>query len=329
MKTLAFAFATTAMAATAATGFASAASATDDVSIMLDWIPSGWHSALLYGVQQGCFSDQDINLTLERGAGGADAVTKVASGSAPFGMADMGTMILAVAKGDADLKAIMPVGMNSPFGIMTLEAAPISSLKELEGKRLAAGPGDSNIKVLPYAMTLQDADFSKVDFESVDFSALLGMLLRGQIDAFTTFKTTGDILAPVAQEAGRPVDFFHYGKDLGVYGPVIFAGSEVLKNDPELVERFRSAAECSYLAAHNDPQGALDSLMTAFPDRTSASEMAGIEAGIENMFDPAVYDVAGFNWIPDRVAQTIDFALSAEGIAPGALHVEDVIVSAN
>ena len=158
-----------AMSATAA----SPSSGADGVKVMFDWIPGGWHAAWYAGKVNGCFGDRNLQVSLQRGSGGVDTVAKVASGLADVGMADLGTVMIGARKNKAGVKAIFPVYMDNPFGILSLKSTRIASLKDLEGLKLAAGPGDSNIQMLPYAMQLAGADFKKVKAERADFSALL------------------------------------------------------------------------------------------------------------------------------------------------------------
>ena len=287
--------------------------AADSVRVMFDWIPGGWHAAWYAGRVNGCFGDQDLDISLERGSGGVDTVAKVASGLADVGMADLGTVMIGAHKNKAAVKAIFPVYMDNPFGILSLNSTKIASLKDLEGLKLAAGPGDSNIQLLPYAMELAGADFKKVEAERADFSALLGLLLREKVDAFTTFLTTAQILKAVAKGAGKEVAFYHYGRDLKIYGSVIFATDEFLKERPEVAKRLMAGMKCAYEAARADPDAAADALLAEYPSKKRGAEMASISGGIILTFGAETYQEHGFDWDMDRVARTFGLALTAQG----------------
>ena len=308
-------------------GLAAPAAADDDVKIMFDWIPTGWHSAWYLGMKDGCFAKRKVNVTVLRGSGGVDAVNKVASGAAEFGLADLGTMMLAAEKNGAAVKALMPVGMNSPFGVMTLKDHAITSLRQLEGRSLAAGPGDSNIQALPYAMKLAGGDFSKVKFEQADFSALLGMLMQGRVDSFTTFDGTAGVLIPIAAAAGREVNFYNYGGGLHIYGLALFANSIWLADHRDLARRVVEGAQCAYLDGRAHPEAALDAMLAEFPDRKRDVEMAGIQSGIGAMFAPEVFDKYGFGWNAERVANTLSFNMAAHGFTEVKVKAEDLVAA--
>src|SRR4051812_17724148 len=81
--------------------------AAEDVTLMFDWVPSGGAASWYYGVEKGCFSQSGLNVSLRRGFGGVDTVTKIAAGAAEFGLADLGTLMLGRARSNAQVVAIM------------------------------------------------------------------------------------------------------------------------------------------------------------------------------------------------------------------------------
>ena len=285
----------------------------DGVRMMFDWIPSGWHAVWYAGRVNGCFGDRNLDISLERGSGGVDTVAKVASGLADVGLADLGTMMIGAHRNGAAVKAIFPVYMDSPFGILSLESTGVASLKDLEGLKLAAGPGDSNIQILPHAMQLAGADFEKVHTERADFSALLGLLLQEKVDVFTTFLTTAQILKTVSMKAGKEVAFYHYGKDLNVYGSVVFATDDFLKTRPDVAMRLMDGMQCAYEAARADLDAAADALLAEFPSKKRDAELAAIRGGSILTFEADAYGKHGFAWDMDRVARTFELSLKAQG----------------
>ena len=85
------------------------AQAPDNVTLQLSWLAQGQASALFYGIQQKCFSERNINLTVQRGYGALDTVGKIATGAAQFGQVDIGAVITSVSKNNAPIKAVMPL----------------------------------------------------------------------------------------------------------------------------------------------------------------------------------------------------------------------------
>lgn len=293
--------------------FPAASKAADEVRMMFDWIPGGIHSAWYAGATNGCFEEQDIEFTFDRGAGSVDTVAKVASGLGDIGMADFGTMMLGVLNNGAEVKALMPIYSNAPFGIMTVATTGINSVADLEGRKLAAGPGDAAILLLPLAMELAGRDFSQVETVNADFSALLGLLLQGQVDGHTTFLTTSRILSDVVRNAGQEPQFVHFGESLDMYGSVLFGNAQFLAERPDVARRAMDATQCTLRAAQADPEAAIDALLEAFPEKNRAPEFAALGGGLDLIFDNAAFAEYGFDWDETRVSATYTNTMRAQG----------------
>ena len=63
---------------------ATTASAQDKVRFQTDWLPSGEHAMYYGGWQKGIFADEGIDVTITRGYGSGDTLTKLAGGAFDF-----------------------------------------------------------------------------------------------------------------------------------------------------------------------------------------------------------------------------------------------------
>jgi NitT/TauT family transport system substrate-binding protein len=294
--------------------FVSAAQATDNVKLLLDWTPGGFSAAWYYGIKNGCFPDQGINLTVERGYGGGDTVTKIAAGAGDFGVADLSSIMLGRLGADAKVKAIMPMYSASPISIATLEGSGITKIADLEGKTVAAAPGDSGIKILPVALKKMGADFSKVHVETVDFSTLTGLLLQGKVDAITTYSTSVMIIQQAAEKVGKKIHVIRFAADLGVYSNSILASDKLIGSNPDLVKRFKAASQCAFEKTRNHIPEAVATMNAAIGGMDEALHSAIAKASIELIFDNPNYKAAPFGWNPEGVAKTLEVAEKAQGL---------------
>ena len=57
------------------------AGAADKVRFQTDWLPSGEHAMYYGGWQKGIFAEEGIDITITRGYGSGDTVTKLAAGA--------------------------------------------------------------------------------------------------------------------------------------------------------------------------------------------------------------------------------------------------------
>jgi NitT/TauT family transport system substrate-binding protein len=299
----------------------SAAQAFESVTLQLSWLPQGQASALFYGMEQGCFASKNLELTVKRGYGAADAVTKVATNAAEFGVADLGSVITARAQGKANVKAIMPIFSDSPLLVAVLSSSPIQSLKDLEGKSLAAGPGEGGSLIIPLAMRNEGGDMTKVDQRTVEPAALAGALLQGQVDGIISYTTTAVGIGMMAKPTGKSLRTLDFGKKLGIYGDAIFTTDQRAQDNSDLVNRFRDAVRCSYEAARKNPEAAVAVMTKKFPEMVGDREVVLAKVGFGLIFDSPSPALA---WDIDRVKRTVDVTKAAQNL-PGDVDTKSVI----
>jgi hypothetical protein len=87
------------------------------------------------------YAKEGIDLNLEPGKGSALSTQRVAAGASPFGLADMGGVLVAKGKG-ADTVAVFNVYANSPQGMYWLKSSGIKGVKDFPGKKIGNPAGD-------------------------------------------------------------------------------------------------------------------------------------------------------------------------------------------
>eukprot|EP01034_Spumella_vulgaris_P008690 gene8690-11056_t len=116
----------------------------DKVRFQTDWIPSGEH-AMYYGAwSKGIYAKHGIDITITRGYGSGDTVTKVAAGAADFGVADISAVMTARARTNVPIKTIAVLYNESPHSLFVLKSSGITNFKGLEGKKIGITPGNSH-----------------------------------------------------------------------------------------------------------------------------------------------------------------------------------------
>jgi NitT/TauT family transport system substrate-binding protein len=101
--------------------------AADKVSFQTDWIPSGEH-AMYYGAwQKGIFAEEGIEITITRGYGSGDTVSKLAGGAFDFGVADVAAVMTARARQNIPVKVIATLYTHSPHSLFVLKSSGITS----------------------------------------------------------------------------------------------------------------------------------------------------------------------------------------------------------
>src|SRR5436190_2891635 len=122
----------------------------DAIRLSLEFRIYGGNAPLFLGLERGLFREQGIDATLDGSAGSVESVTRVATGTHAFGMADLSTLVEFAARNPKEApKLIMPVFDRFPAVVVSLKRKPIKSLHDLVGVRLGTGSVDAGSKIFP------------------------------------------------------------------------------------------------------------------------------------------------------------------------------------
>src|SRR5215471_1564369 len=121
----------------------SAQAETTNVKIMMDWIIQGTHAPFFVAQQKGYFKGAGVTVdAIDAGKGATNVAVSVAGGAYQFGWVDMPSMINFNAKNpSAPLIAVYISFDDSPLALITRKDAGITKPADLDGKKIAGGPG--------------------------------------------------------------------------------------------------------------------------------------------------------------------------------------------
>ena len=193
----------------------------------------------LFGSGFGCMQGHSvfsIEATLNPGGFEFDPITLVASGSDDFGIKGADDVILARTKG-VPIVAIAVDYQSNPVAYMSLEESNIKKPQDFIGKKVGAKYGQ-NVYTFYKAM-LRKLDIPEDKIEEVAVQFDVSPLLTGQVDVFPGYAT---FEPAIFKEKDVSINMI-LAKDYGVpaYGNVVFTTEKMIKEDPELVERFLRA----------------------------------------------------------------------------------------
>ena len=90
----------------------------ENVKFVLDWFLTGYCGFVHVGVKRGFFAEEGLNVSIDIGRGGADAVTRVASSTDDFGAAGFNSIFNAAANAPVPIKAVLSVYSKAPDAIV-------------------------------------------------------------------------------------------------------------------------------------------------------------------------------------------------------------------
>lgn len=245
------------------------------VRFINDWKWEGQAAPLLLALDQGFFTEEALDVTLEIGKGSLDALPKVASGEFDLGSADINSLITWRDKNpDIDLKAIYIIYNSPPFAVLGRPSLGVRGPQDLEGHTLGAPKFDGAFAQWPAFVIANGILEDRVKIEDVGFPVREPMLAAGDVDAITGFSFTSYI---GLQKNGVPESdislmlMSDFGLDL--YGNAIIVNPDFAANNPGVVKAFLRAAIRGYKQTIANPYAAIEHVLSRSEDTDKETEL--------------------------------------------------------
>lgn len=234
-------------------------------SVTVGVIPIVDVAPIYLGIEQGFFEEQNIDVTLESGQGGAAIVPGVVSGEFQFGFSNVTSLLIARTEG-LDLKVVTAGNSTTgeegaDFGaVVVREDSDIQDAADLAGRSVAVNTLN-NIGTSTINKVVRDAggDPSTINYTELAFPDMPAALQDGQVDAVWVVEP---FLTISTQQGARPVAWNFAGTDPNLMIAAYFTTQELIDSNPELVERFTTAMTESLEYADSNPDEARRILST-------------------------------------------------------------------
>jgi NitT/TauT family transport system substrate-binding protein len=233
---------------------------TKDVKLMMDWIIQGTHAPFFIAQKNGYFSKEGVTVdTIDAGKGATNVAVSVASGAYQFGWVDLPSMIRFNAMNPSSpLVAVYISFDDTPLAVVTRADAGIRKPADLDGKKIAGGPGTAVHDTITILLKAAHAENVNVDWVNVQPQLFGPMLKRGDVVGTGGF-TNSNI--PAALEVGFqlseifPLKYSDFGADM--YGLALVTTKAFADANPETVKGVVAALNHGTKDMVADPDGAL------------------------------------------------------------------------
>lgn len=266
------------MAGLALVAMVGGACAQEKATLRLNWLIYGFHTPFFLGVERGFYKAEGIELEIGEGKGSASAVQVIGAKGDTFGLADGASIINGVTKG-APIKAVMGIMNTTPFAVIMREDANVKTIKDLEGKTIAATAGEAGLTIMPALFKANKLDESKINFLRVDGATKLVAALEGRAQGLLGGSENQPFLL---EQKGLKTTVLNYA-DYGVntMGLAILVNNDTLKDKTKLVEGFIRATQKAFAAAEADPAASIAAGMKANPNMDKDLAMKQLNAGLK------------------------------------------------
>src|SRR6266849_817660 len=241
---------------------------TKNVKIMMDWIIQGTHAPFFVAQDKGYFKADGVTVdTIDAGKGATNVAVAVAGGVYQFGWVDLPSMIRFNAANPASpLLAVYVSFDETPLAVITRKAAGIRKPADLDGKKIAGGPGTAVHDTISILLKAANAENVKINWMAVQPQLFGPMLKRGEVDGTGGF-TNSNI--PAALELGFTLDdlyvikYADFGADM--YGLALVTTKKFADENPETVRGVVKALNEGTKDVIASPRNALEVLKARDP----------------------------------------------------------------
>jgi NitT/TauT family transport system substrate-binding protein len=285
-----------------------------NIRIILDWIIQGTHAPFFVAQQKGYFKDEGVTVDgIDAGKGATNTAVSVAGGAYQFGWVDMPSMINFNAKNPGSPLIAVYVSFDAtPLAVITRKDAGIRKPADLDGKKIAGGPGTAVHDTISILLKAAHAENVNINWVSVQPQLFGPMLKRGEVDGTGGF-TNSNI--PAALELGFTLDdlfvikYSDFGADL--YGLALVTTKRFADENPGTVRSVVKALNRGTKDTIADPSAALALMKARDPMMKLDIEKVRLDIalGLTHTAHVAKHGLSSVT--PEKLKQTIDAIATA------------------
>jgi len=288
----------------------------DEVTVQLKWLYQAQFAGFYAADQKGFYAEENIDVTLN--AGGPDIppakiIADLIAGETTFAIVGGDQLLTARSQGEP-VVGIAVVFQRNPYVYVSLKGSGIERPQDLVGKKVMV-PADAEVQ---HEALLQKLGIDSAAIEHIPFELDVTPLATGQIDAHMVYRT-GSGLA--FDETGYELNFI-WVADYGIrlYADTIIASEQLIRQNPELVERFLRATLKGWRYAIENPAEAVDMTLQYAPTLGRDRQVRMVETQT-----PLIHTgEAEIGWMEGSVWQQMHQMLLDGGILAQPINVAEV-----
>jgi NitT/TauT family transport system substrate-binding protein len=285
-----------------------------NVRIILDWLIQGTHAPFFVAQDKGYFKAEGVTVeSIDPGKGATNTAVSVASGVYQFGFVDLPAMIRFNAQNPTSpLIAVYMSFDDSPASIVTLKSRGINKPADLNGKKLAGGPGTAVHDTISILLHAAGAENVHIEWVAVSPQLYAPMLKRGEVDgigAFTNAQIPALLDLGFKREEIAVLKYSDFGADL--YGLALVTTKKFADQNPETVRGVVKALNRGTKDTIANPDAALQIMKARDGMMKVDMEKVRLLIVIDLMATPHVQKEGLSSVIPEKLKKTIGSTVTA------------------
>jgi len=235
------------------------------ITFLLDWTPNTNHTGVYVAQEKGYYEAEGLKVDIAQPSDG-DAAMLIASGRAQFGVSFQDSLVPAFTrKNKVPVTAIAALIQHNTSGLVTLTSSGITRPKALAGHKYATWDMAIEKAMMKELIESDGGDYSKLTLIPSTVADAISAI-QTNVDSVWVYYAWDKIRADIAGVETNFMAFKDYAPELDYYNPILIAGDEYLKANPEQAKAFLRATEKGYQFAMAHPNQAAKILTKLVPE---------------------------------------------------------------
>lgn len=238
----------------------------EKITFVLDWTPNTNHTGVYVAQEKGFFEEVGLEVEIvQPPEDGAEVL--VASGRAEFGVSFQDSMAPALIGDEAlPITAVAAVIQHNTSGIISRKGEGMDAPRGMEGKSYATWNWPVELATLQHVIEKDGGDFSKVELIPSTVTDEVSALKTKSVDSIWIFYGWAGVKTELENLETDYFAFADIDPVFDYYTPVIIAGNQFLKDEPETAKAFLAALTKGYEFAIENPEEAAEILCQKNPE---------------------------------------------------------------
>lgn len=252
------------------------------VKFALDWVVIGTHLPYSAALSSGFFKENHLDVTIDRGYGSGDTISKVGNHLYDFGYADA-NLVMKWNHDNPDQPVVLVyLTYDGSQSSITVRRSVATKPQQLEGHLIGAPPGDNTRLLFPVYARAAGFDPAKVRWASAQPNIENTMLFRGDVDALASQEPT--TMLALEKLGANTKDFI--GLRYSVYlpellGSGVVTNAQMIAQHPDIVRAFVRAVIEGQKEVIADPAKYAQTLKLLSPLADPEQELRRYRMGME------------------------------------------------
>lgn len=246
----------------AGTASPAAAQSEEKVSLRLKWLHQAQFAGYYVAKEKGLYKDERLDVTINPGGPQIVAENLVASGADQFAHGGGLEMAMTGREKGLPIVVLAPLFQKTPFLLIAKKSSGINKLEDMQGKKVSMW--FTGMQYIVRAM-LKSRGIDPNKITEVPQPVTMAPFLRGEVDVASV--TPYNELQTLYEEGHRDLVLFDPA-DYGVIVPrdPIVTSEKMIREKPEVVQRFLRASLRGWKHALENQQEAVDIVMKQNPN---------------------------------------------------------------